>query len=151
MLLVCFSYDYDDLLSNSTFCLVPRGRRLASFRFLEAMQHNCIPVILSNGWDLPFSEVIDWSKFSIMIDERRLMQVPSILHSITNNVILAMKQQLVFVWKNYFSSIKSIVYTVIEVIFETALIKPYLPTQSAFTCSKLTVETLEQRVKYVQS
>ena len=118
ILLVCFSYDYDELLSNSTFCLVPRGRRLASFRFLEAMQHICIPVILSNGWDLPFSEVIDWSKFSVMIDERRLMQVPSILHSITDGTILAMKQQLVFVWKNYFSSIKSITSTVIEVIFK---------------------------------
>ena len=29
--------------------------------------------------------------------------------------------------------------------------RPLIPTQSAFTRSKLTIETLEQGVKYVQS
>ena len=104
-------------MKNSTFCLVPRGRRLGSFRFLEVLQFGCIPVLLSNGWDLPFKDVLDWAKFSISLDERYLLQLPTILREIPDQVILAMKQQALFVWRAYFSSIKVSILTTLEVFF----------------------------------
>ncbi|KAF7694465.1 exostosin-1 [Silurus meridionalis] len=109
-------FDYQELLHNSTFCLVPRGRRLGSFRFLEALQAACIPVLLSNGWELPFSEVIDWSKAAIIGDERLLLQIPSITRSVNAEQILALRQQTQFLWDSYFSSVDKIVLTTLEII-----------------------------------
>uniref|UniRef100_UPI00358DE891 exostosin-1b-like n=1 Tax=Myxine glutinosa TaxID=7769 RepID=UPI00358DE891 len=109
-------YEYGDLLHNASFCLVPRGRRLGSFRFLEALQAACIPVILSNGWQLPFSEVIDWKRAAVVADERLLLQIPTIVRSVDSNQILALRQQTQFLWNSYFSSIDKIVLTTLEII-----------------------------------
>ncbi|CAB1351320.1 unnamed protein product, partial [Coregonus sp. 'balchen'] len=86
-------YDYREMLHNSTFCLVPRGRRLGSFRFLEALQAACVPVMLSNGWELPFSEIINWNTAAVIGDERLLLQIPSTVRSIHQDKILALRQQ----------------------------------------------------------
>uniref|UniRef100_A0AAY4EQC4 Uncharacterized protein n=1 Tax=Denticeps clupeoides TaxID=299321 RepID=A0AAY4EQC4_9TELE len=109
-------YDYREMLHNSTFCLVPRGRRLGSFRFLEALQAACVPVMLSNGWELPFSEVIDWNTAAIIGDERLLLQIPSTVRSIHQDKILSLRQQTQFLWEAYFSSVEKIVLTTLEII-----------------------------------
>ncbi|XP_039258887.2 exostosin-1b-like [Styela clava] len=109
-------WDYAELLHNSTFCMVPRGRRLGSFRFLESLQAACIPLVLANGWKLPFEEVIDWSKAMIPWEERLLLQVPSMIREIDMDSIMLMKQQSQFLWNTYFSTVSNIVQTTLEII-----------------------------------
>ncbi|XP_030645030.1 exostosin-1c [Chanos chanos] len=109
-------FDYQELLHNSTFCLVPRGRRLGSFRFLESLQAACIPVLLSNGWELPFSEVIQWNQAVIEGDERLLLQVPSTVRAVGFDRVLALRQRTQMLWEAYFSSVDKIVLTTLEII-----------------------------------
>ncbi|NWW33084.1 EXT1C protein, partial [Panurus biarmicus] len=109
-------FDYRELLRNSTFCIVPRGRRLGSFRFLEALQAACIPVLLSDGWELPFAEAIDWGKAAVVGSERLLLQIPSAVRCIHPERVLAFQQQTQFLWDAYFSSVDKIVHTTLEII-----------------------------------
>ncbi|XP_060915366.1 exostosin-1b [Labrus mixtus] len=114
-------YDYKEMLHNSTFCLVPRGRRLGSFRFLEALQAACVPVMLSNGWELPFSEIIDWNTAAVIGDERLLLQIPTTVRSIHQDKILSLRQQTQFLWEAYFSSVEKIVLSTLEIIQDRVL------------------------------
>lgn len=108
-------WDYLTLLTNSTFCLVPRGRRLGSFRFIETLQAGCIPVVLSNEWVLPFAEVVDWAQVAVNADERALLQVPEMLKAFSATRTFEMKQNTQVVWNKYFASIQAIMDTTLEV------------------------------------
>nr|CDS29094.2 exostosin 1 [Hymenolepis microstoma] len=101
---------YEELLHNSTFCLVPRGRRLGSFRFLEVLEAGCIPVILANDWELPFAEVIDWSQIAILAYEQTLSRLPVLLRNIPESRIIQMRERVRFIWNSYFRSVDAIVH-----------------------------------------
>ncbi|KAL5110192.1 Exostosin-1b [Taenia crassiceps] len=101
---------YEELLHNSTFCLVPRGRRLGSFRFLEVLEAGCIPVLLANDWELPFSEVIDWSQAAVIADERTLSRLPDLLRNLQDSQIVKMREQVRFIWNSYFCSVDAIIH-----------------------------------------
>ena len=53
------------LLSRAKFGFVPRGDAIFSYRLLETMSFGVIPVIIADGWALPFGEhLLDWWVFS---------------------------------------------------------------------------------------
>ncbi|XP_037274398.2 exostosin glycosyltransferase 1 ttv isoform X1 [Rhipicephalus microplus] len=111
-------YDYGSLMENATFCLVPRGRRLGSFRFLESLQAGCVPVLLANGWELPFGEALRWEGAALRADERLLLQVPDTLRSMPRRRVHAMRQRSQLLWETYFSSVDKIVLTVLQILRE---------------------------------
>lgn len=109
-------YDFIDLMKNSTFCLVPRGRRLGSFRFLESMSNGCIPVVLGDGWVWPFDEIIDWSDAAIQFDEDQLLLVPDLLRDISPEQVTGMRLKCDALYEAYFSSIETIVLNTLKII-----------------------------------
>lgn len=61
---------YLDVLADSWFTLCPRGGGLNSYRFFESIQVGSIPVLFADDVYLPFSDTIDYRKFSVRIPER---------------------------------------------------------------------------------
>lgn len=109
-------HDFVDLMKESTFCLVPRGRRLGSFRFLEALSYGCIPVILSDGWVKPFDEIIDWSCAAVQFAESLLSQVPDMLRDIPNQAIVSMRQNCLNLYERHFSTTQKITLNSLKIL-----------------------------------
>ncbi|XP_070260512.1 exostosin-like 1 isoform X2 [Myotis yumanensis] len=107
-------------LPNATFCLIP-GRHADALRFLQALQAGCVPVLLSPRWELPFSEVIDWTKAAIVADERLPLQVLAALREMPPTRVLALRQQTQFLWDTYFSSVEKVIRTTLEIIQDRIL------------------------------
>ncbi|OLQ11012.1 putative glucuronoxylan glucuronosyltransferase F8H [Symbiodinium microadriaticum] len=52
-------------MGTAKFCFVPKGKSAWSLRFFEALFANCIPVVLSDFWELPFEAFMDLPSFVI--------------------------------------------------------------------------------------
>ncbi len=170
-------YDYKTLLANSKFCLIsnqnPHSNEHALSLF-DSLKFNCIPILLTNEWLLPFSEFIDWSLISIQLNQHELKNVFKILDdSYSDNELEKMIEQQKFIFTKYFSSIKNITHAFLTYfesrlnpMFSTAyeswnlektdinqnpLVIPYKPENPSFTALILGLKSLEKVKNLIES
>ncbi|PNX66854.1 putative glycosyltransferase, partial [Trifolium pratense] len=74
--------DYYSLMLNSKFCLCPSGHEVASPRIVESIYAECVPVILSDYYVLPFSDVLRWEAFSVQVDVSDIPRLKEVLSAI---------------------------------------------------------------------
>jgi hypothetical protein len=60
---------YIELMKSSKFCICARGHEVNSPRVVEAIFHECIPVIISDNFIPPLFEVLNWDSFAVFIKE----------------------------------------------------------------------------------
>lgn len=75
--------DHIAMLQSSKFCIVTRGDLPGSRKFYEVIANMCIPVLVSDGWELmakPFPLVLPGvDKFCVRIPESLLKEFPAVV------------------------------------------------------------------------
>jgi len=74
---------YHNLMARSVFTLCPAGYGRWSFRFIEALINGSIPILLSDGYVLPFGNKIDWNKYCYVVEERHLFSLTDFIHRLS--------------------------------------------------------------------
>ncbi|KNC80141.1 hypothetical protein SARC_07493 [Sphaeroforma arctica JP610] len=69
-------------LSSTRFCLVPRGTKVNSPRINEVLAYDCVPVIIADFYHLPYTGIVDWAGFSVIVPENDVDRLKPILESI---------------------------------------------------------------------
>lgn len=100
---VASKMNYIQHMKSSKFCICPKGYEVNSPRVVEAIFYECVPVIISDNFVPPFFGVLNWDAFSLILAEKDIPNLKSILLSIPEKKYLDMqlavrKVQRHFLW-----------------------------------------------------
>ncbi|CAA6658483.1 unnamed protein product [Spirodela intermedia] len=58
---------YSEALLSSKFCLHAKGFEVNTARIGDAVFYGCVPVVLADQYELPFSDILDWRRFAVVV------------------------------------------------------------------------------------
>ncbi|KAK9158754.1 hypothetical protein Scep_005328 [Stephania cephalantha] len=92
---------YYDMMRKSKYCICPSGYEVASPRIVEAIYSGCVPVLISDHYVLPFSDVLNWKSFSVVVPVDRIPDLKKILIGISSRQYIRMQRRGVQVRRHF--------------------------------------------------
>ena len=93
-----------------------RGARLGSPTLMESLAAGCIPVVVSDSYVLPYTEVIDWKRAVLQLYEDDLSKMMDLLRAVSVERINEMRRTGNWIYTRYFSSMEKIALTTLRIV-----------------------------------
>lgn len=84
---------YYGMMRKSRYCICPSGYEVASPRMVEALYVGCVPVLIKDGYVIPFSDVLNWETFSVIIPVKDIPNLKKILTAIPQRQYIKMQRR----------------------------------------------------------
>ncbi|KAK8600381.1 hypothetical protein V6N13_059826 [Hibiscus sabdariffa] len=93
--------NYHDMMRNSKYCICPSGYEVASPRIVEALYTGCVPVLISKSYVAPFSDVLRWKSFSVVVSVDEIPRLKEILTNISTRQYVRMQKRVLQVRRHF--------------------------------------------------
>ncbi|KAE8691287.1 Exostosin family protein [Hibiscus syriacus] len=93
--------DDDNEQLRSKFCLHVKGFEVNTARVTDALHYGCVPVILANHYDLPFTDILYWKSFSVVVHYVDIPVLKKILQGISFEQLSWLQNNVMKVRKHF--------------------------------------------------
>ncbi|KAL8214547.1 hypothetical protein R6Q57_003996 [Mikania cordata] len=111
--------NYINYMKTSKYCICAKGYEVNSPRVVEAIFHECVPVIISDNFVPPFFEILNWGSFAVFVEEKDIPNLKNILLSISNRRYLVMQQRVKRVQQHFLWHAKPVKYDIFHMILHS--------------------------------
>ncbi|KAK4281587.1 hypothetical protein QN277_013059 [Acacia crassicarpa] len=92
---------YYEVMRKSRYCLCPSGYEVASPRVVEAIYTGCVPVLISDHYVPPFSDVLNWKSFSVEVSVKDIPNLKNILMSISSRQYIRKQRRVAQIRRHF--------------------------------------------------
>ncbi|KAM0020752.1 putative xylogalacturonan beta-1,3-xylosyltransferase [Helianthus debilis subsp. tardiflorus] len=92
---------YRMYMKSSKYCICARGHEVYSPRIVESIYYECVPVIISDNYVLPFFDVLNWEAFSVFVLEKDVVNLGRILRAIPDKKYIEMQKRVKMVQQHF--------------------------------------------------
>lgn len=83
---------------------------------MDLLASGCIPILISDTYVLPFSEVIDWKRAVLQMYEADLPRLMDVVHGVSQQRIREMRRSGRYLYDKYFSSMEHIALSTLRIM-----------------------------------
>nr|KJB26620.1 hypothetical protein B456_004G250600 [Gossypium raimondii] len=95
---------------RSKFCLHVKGFEINTARVTDALHYGCVPVILANHHDLPFTDILNWKSFSVVVHYMDVPVLRKILQGISFEELSWLQSNVMKVRKHFEWNVPAVDY-----------------------------------------